>query len=295
MEIQHERTRFETDTPALHPVPEASFSATTLHRDNSFILSGYRDVSYSYWQCLQSTLELHNETVNIWSHALGSLWFLHQFFDDCIKDDTTALLTSDRFAIGMFDMSVALCFFFSAAFHTFSNHSRSVYRLSNQMDHLGIVLLMWGTGLSGAHFVFRCQRTAYTVHLTLMSASAVLSGLATLRPAFRETGDQQPRVLVYTCFGIGLFAPVLHGLYAFGLAELDERMGLRSFLGLALLNSIGASLYLYKAPERWLPGRCDLAGQGHNWMHGFVLAGVWMRCNGLVQLAIPRSARQEVL
>ncbi|EEY22891.1 hemolysin-III family protein [Verticillium alfalfae VaMs.102] len=144
MEIQHERTRFETDTPALHPVPEASFSATTLHRDNSFILSGYRDVSFSYWQCLQSTLELHNETVNIWSHALGSLWFLHQFFDDCIKDDTTALLTSDRFAIGMFDMSVALCFFFSAAFHTFSNHSRSVYRLSNQMDHLGYRLVNVG-------------------------------------------------------------------------------------------------------------------------------------------------------
>ena len=42
-------------------------------RDNAFILSGYRAVSNSYAASLRSAFSVHNESVNIWTHALGSL------------------------------------------------------------------------------------------------------------------------------------------------------------------------------------------------------------------------------
>lgn len=90
---------------------------------------------------------------------------------------------------------------------------------------------------------------------------------------------------VYTCFGVSLFAHIYHALYVFGLAELDKRMGLKSFVGLAFLNSTGAVLYVARIPERWFPGTFDLAGQGHNWMHVLVIAGTLVRLTGLSRVA----------
>merc|ERR550517_941540 len=38
------------------------------------ILTGYRP-ALTYLACLRSLLRIHNETVNIWSHLLGSIFF----------------------------------------------------------------------------------------------------------------------------------------------------------------------------------------------------------------------------
>lgn len=46
-----------------------------LRRDNQCILSGYRSVSGSYTESLKSTFRMHNETVNIWFHLVGSTLF----------------------------------------------------------------------------------------------------------------------------------------------------------------------------------------------------------------------------
>ncbi|KAG7387169.1 Adiponectin receptor protein 2 [Phytophthora boehmeriae] len=43
--------------------------------DNSYIRSGYR-LHYSARECFQSLFELHNETLNVWTHMVGSFIFL---------------------------------------------------------------------------------------------------------------------------------------------------------------------------------------------------------------------------
>ncbi|TMW63886.1 hypothetical protein Poli38472_014796 [Pythium oligandrum] len=43
--------------------------------DNSYIHSGYR-LHYSFRECFMSLFELHNETLNVWTHMIGSFIFV---------------------------------------------------------------------------------------------------------------------------------------------------------------------------------------------------------------------------
>jgi adiponectin receptor len=45
-------------------------------RDNEFILSGYRINFTTSKSILRSLFLLHNETINVWSHILGVLFFI---------------------------------------------------------------------------------------------------------------------------------------------------------------------------------------------------------------------------
>jgi len=61
------------------------------------ILTGYRP-ALTYLACLRSLLRIHNETVNIWSHLLGSIFFtvvlVQQLFSHRAADwiDHTSLI-----------------------------------------------------------------------------------------------------------------------------------------------------------------------------------------------------------
>ena len=54
-----------------------------IYRHNPFILTGYRDRT-SIVGCLKSVLVLHNETINIWTHFLGFLFFVGLFCQDIL-------------------------------------------------------------------------------------------------------------------------------------------------------------------------------------------------------------------
>lgn len=43
-------------------------------KDNEYIQSGFRPISSSYLDCLKSCLYVHNETGNIYSHLLATVW-----------------------------------------------------------------------------------------------------------------------------------------------------------------------------------------------------------------------------
>lgn len=190
----------------------------------------------------------------------------------------------DSVVLGIYYLCVAVCFILSTSFHTFSDHSSGMHTFGNQLDHLGIVLVMWGSGISAAHFAFRCQISTRCTYFALLSAVAFGCGLFTLRPKFRRPAYRTVRFLMYVALGASLFLPVTHGLLSYGATDLEEMMGLWSFFGLGVINFSGAALYAARIPERWFPVKFDLIGQSHNWMHVLVLAGALVRLRGLLQV-----------
>ncbi|KAL8339745.1 hypothetical protein RB601_006047 [Gaeumannomyces tritici] len=254
-------------------------------QDNEFILTGYRRASFSYITSIWSILAIHNETTNIWSHLLGALLFAglfaHFFILSHLAD---GVRTEDGVALGVYYMAVVVCFVLSTSFHTFSDHSPEIHKLGNELDHLGIVFVMWGTGVSLAHFAFYCHPAIRNVYLVLLTATAVGCGIFTLQPKFRQPSYRLVRFLMYALLGASLFTPVAQGLRRFGWQGLDEMAGLDSFFGLAAVNFSGSAVYAMRVPERWFPGRFDLLGQSHNWMHLLVVTGALIRLNGLVQV-----------
>ena len=69
-----------------------------IYRHNPFILTGYRDRT-SIVGCLKSVLVLHNETINIWTHFLGFLFFVGLFCQDILwlipQEETSEVTYSD--------------------------------------------------------------------------------------------------------------------------------------------------------------------------------------------------------
>lgn len=190
----------------------------------------------------------------------------------------------DIFAIALYQTCVSICFILSTFYHTFSDHSPGLHKFGNELDHLGIVLVMWGTGMSGTHFAFYCHHALRNIYFVFLTSTGLGCAIFTLRPKFRRPEYRTTRFLMYCFLGTSLFAPVVHGLLRFG-SELQPMMGLTSFLALALINFSGAAVYAARVPERWYPRTFDLLGQSHNWMHVLVLTGALVRLRGLYDTA----------
>lgn len=82
----------------------------TIYRSNPFILTGYRDKT-TFLGCLKSVLLLHNETINIWSHLLGFLFFVAIFLRDILflipaKESGVEVAYSDFFVL----CSLIICY-----------------------------------------------------------------------------------------------------------------------------------------------------------------------------------------
>ncbi|CAJ2506534.1 Uu.00g006640.m01.CDS01 [Anthostomella pinea] len=104
-------------------------------RDNDFIIFNHPLPTNSSRRSLRLWRCLHMETLNIWTHALGSLSFLAVgiFFlsnyahapDNCNLQPQ--LSTSDLFAFSTCLTAATICFGLSAAFHTPRSHSYTVH------------------------------------------------------------------------------------------------------------------------------------------------------------------------
>ena len=77
-------------------------------QDNRFIRSHYRPESFSYISCLASVLNLHNQSINIYTHLVGTIFFISGafwFHQDLVARYESASQT---------DVFVFDCFFFGA-------------------------------------------------------------------------------------------------------------------------------------------------------------------------------------
>lgn len=222
----------------------------------------------------------NTNSANIWSHLLGAFWFIASLLYHVNASPHQNSRLQDVFAIAMYQTCVSICFILSTLYHTFSDHSPGLHKLGNELDHLGIVLVMWGTGISGTHFAFYCHHALRNIYFTFLTLTGLGCAVHTLRPKFRRPEYRTTRFLMYCFLGASLFAPVVHGLLIFG-SELQPIMGLTSFLALVLINFFGAAVYAARIPERWYPRTFDLLGQSHNWMHVLVLTGALVRLKGL--------------
>jgi adiponectin receptor len=141
-------------------------------KDNEYIRSGYRKPSYSSHRSMRDIKHLHNETVNIWSHLLAAILFsiyLAQFLVEC--DD----LSMDAVVVLIFLLGVIACFTLSSIHHLFSNHSKKVMNWTQRLDHLGVVIVIWGSAISFTYFGFYCDRQLRVRYMGVVTAAALVS------------------------------------------------------------------------------------------------------------------------
>ncbi|KAA8914286.1 hemolysin-III related-domain-containing protein [Sphaerosporella brunnea] len=252
--------------------------------DNHYILSGYRPATESFKKSFASLSYLHNESVNIYTHLLGALLFLFFliYLHSIVRPRYAHATPSDILAFTTFFLSATTCLGMSATYHTISNHSPSVAKFGNQLDYLGIIVLIVGSSLPTIYYGFLCHATLIWTYWGMMCIFGSACAVVTFNPVFRTPKYRPFRAAMFVALGGAGVVPVLHGLYLFGAAALKERVGLSWVLLEAALYVTGATIYAARVPEKFWPGRFDLVGASHQMFHSFVVAAALMHLKGLM-------------
>lgn len=129
-------------------------------RDNDFIVEGHPLPTYSYRRSFRLWRCWHMETMNIWTHLLGSTAFIITglaLYHCSLSSKSLNLAYGDIIAFGTYISSAATCFALSTAFHTLRSHSYNVHHIWGRMDIFGICVLAFGGGTSMTYYAFYCQ------------------------------------------------------------------------------------------------------------------------------------------
>ena len=151
-------------------------------QDNHYILGNYRRVSNSYLKSFGSLTYWHNETVNIYSHLLPALLSLPSAIAlyNIVHPRYKQATRSDIIAFGCFFLGATLCLGMSATYHTISNHSPLVNRIGNQLDYVGIVLLITGSFVPSVYYGFWCDPLLQSIYWLMVCTKESLARVVLL-------------------------------------------------------------------------------------------------------------------
>ncbi|KAI0101605.1 hemolysin-III channel protein Izh2 [Nemania sp. FL0031] len=255
-------------------------------RDNGFILSGYRPASNSYLSSFLSAFSVHNESVNIWTHALGSLVLvplavLYLYAEIAPRYPSAG--AADGLVFACFFCGAALCLGMSATFHALSNHSEAVAKWGNKLDYSGIVCLIVGSYVPALYYGLFCKPVLMSVYLYGIFLLGFGCGVVSWVEQFRTPRWRPYRAAMFVGLGVSGVIPVCHGLTLYGYQSLNERMGLNWILLQGGLYIFGAFLYAIRWPERTSPGSFDIWGHSHQLFHILILLAAASHLKGIAK------------
>ncbi|KAL7908515.1 mPR-like GPCR protein [Trichoderma velutinum] len=242
-------------------------------RDNAFIHSGYCQIRPSYLHSFRSLFNLHNESVNIWSHLVGAIVTVASslYLYYVIRPRYDSATRSDVLVFACFISGAVLCLGMSATFHAVLNHSQKVARWGNKLDYTGIVALIVGSFVPALYYAFFCMPTLLTVYLCLICLLGTGCAIVSWVEQFRTPKRRPYRAMMFASLGLSGFIPVIHGVTIYGYKGLEDRISVTWIIVHGAMYLFGVALYVARWPERSFPGAFDIWGNSHQIFHMFVL------------------------
>lgn len=140
-------------------------------QDNHYIVSGYRRASYSYTRSFRSMLHWHNESVNIWTHFLPGVLCLPfgALLYSILKPRYDRADSADVWAMSCFFIGAGSGMSLSGIYHTLSDHSPKIAKFWNQLDYVGIALMIWGSFIPSVFYGFWCDPNLRMLYWSMVS------------------------------------------------------------------------------------------------------------------------------
>ncbi|KAI9865882.1 MAG: hypothetical protein M1813_001849 [Trichoglossum hirsutum] len=242
-------------------------------RVNPHILRGYR-FTESKVECVRSVLRFSNETVNIWSHAIGLVVVLavaFHFYPTSVNFSLST--TTDVFISAVFFFAACKCLACSTMWHTMNGIAeQTLLERFACVDYTGISLLIAASIMTTEYTAFYCEPLSRWLYMCTTAALGVGGVILPWHPTFNRSDKQWARVAFYVCLGATGLVPVI---------QLNWTRGPEwtYFFYAPVMKSIavyliGAFVYASQVPERWWPGGFDYVGGSHNLWHLAVLGGI---------------------
>uniref|UniRef100_A0A3P8XNU8 Progestin and adipoQ receptor family member VIII n=2 Tax=Esox lucius TaxID=8010 RepID=A0A3P8XNU8_ESOLU len=253
-----------------------------------YILSGYRPVGNSWRFYFLSLFQMHNETLNVWSHLAAGVLVVLRFsvFAVTRGGGLVGLTLNGSDGLGLYlDLScLPLVYYFlsaltylssSAAAHLLQSHSELAHYSLFFLDYLGVAVYQYGCALALYFYSSEPHWRRSGVGEVFLPAAALLAWLSCACCCFAKLSYRRPYPLHRK-----LCQVMPTGLaYLLDISPVANRLA-NSTWGdnpVMLLHALQVLLFLLAAfffscpvPECFFPGRCDLIGHGHQVFHFLV-------------------------
>lgn len=176
------------------------------------------------------------------------------------------------------------CLLASSICHLLSCHSERVSYIMLRLDYAGIAALISTSFYPPVYYSFMCNPFFCNLYMGFITLMGIATVLVSLLPVFQTPEFRTVRASLFCAMGFSGIAPILHKLILFwGTPEILHTTGYEVLMG--AFYGLGALVYATRIPERWMPGKFDIAGHSHQLFHVLVVAGAYTHYHaGLVYL-----------
>ena len=239
-----------------------------------YIVSHYRHLHKPHIFYLRSIFSLHNETCNIWSHLLPSIFVISRAVYIAIKYDLMNDITLwPLIATYMGTLSTLLL---SVIAHTFGSRSSLDHCFFFQLDYLGIAIYLQSIG-TGMHFLASTSEYyevfgSAPLYVGWVSAAVMTVVFCSVNPRINPFYKQL--LLLFFVFSTMVLniVPVIYRLHNYTQGAHDPLI-IKGHLTAQVLGVISTLFYGSHFPERCSPGRFDIFGQSHTIFHIILFIG----------------------
>lgn len=244
-----------------------------------FILTGYR-VYLSYANCLKSFFHLHNESVNVWTHAIGVVYIIYRYIA-CIlmwqlltsnqvqASDKSSVYNNNSSTTPYLDLGIFSLFYLAAltmltcssTYHLCCCHSESAHSDLLNIDMLGIVVMIYGTYIAGLYAAFSCSPFIQAYYMLALTVAVVVCVCILKATKVKEAEYRWLRVSSLLLVIMYAVNPIYYWF------QLSPPFQLTEFSGhvfvMLMCYAIGFSFYSSKLPEAKRPGYFDIWFSSH--------------------------------
>ncbi|KAL0907104.1 hypothetical protein M5K25_025647 [Dendrobium thyrsiflorum] len=275
-------------------------------KHNEFILNYYRS-EWPLKETILSIFSIHNETLNIWTHLIGFFIFViltgyaASIFPSATNNNSYSMLhlrsgnssntftsfpdlfiTVDlqrpqlfsRWPFYLYLAGAMFCLLMSSACHLFSCHSCKTSYIMLRLDFAGISGLIVSSFYPLVYYTFTCHPFFRNVYLCSITAFGLAAIVVSLVPVFDSPQFRPVRAVLFACMAASGIIPIAHKMITFGHRP-EAVLTTQYEAAMAMSYGIGVLVYAMRVPERWLPGKFDLAGHSHQLFHVLVVAGAY--------------------
>lgn len=172
-------------------------------RENRYIIYGYR-FAKSHVTAMLSAFSWHNETVNIWTHLLGTFYLLYLAFYDFPNSEHYFKYTTsadDHAIVYLFIASAITCLMFSVIWHSYTNIGflslRSKFAC---FDYSGITVLITSSIITTEHISLKDYPNLRFAFVAFSS----LAGLVGIGMAWHPYFDRPESRIIRILFFVSL-------------------------------------------------------------------------------------------
>ena len=249
-------------------------------KDNEFILKYYRPIIPSWRYILKSSLfQIHNETFNIFSHLLPAIVTLYLTFYTIFTPKITE--TTERLIFVCLYSCASVMLMCSSTFHASLCHSYNSFCFFSKLDYSGIAFMIVGSFIPWtfyAFYGFKKLQIGYSIAMLILCIVCVTISFI---EKFAEPQYLKFRAGMFIALGVSTVIPVVHSAFLQaklfdvgiigGVKIIWQEYYLWALLLMGGLYILGAVCYALRFPEKWWPGKFDLAFNSHNIHHVFIV------------------------